>query len=114
MRAINVNNKMDAFNEKSCSVAGEKRNPAALALRVCAVVVHVNALIIGSDAGKVRFADVDHFHSLFLLVMEGRPWYNGRALVGGASGVLLASVAVASGGRGVLFALVTSGAGCGA
>ncbi|EHM52944.1 hypothetical protein HMPREF0372_01278 [Flavonifractor plautii ATCC 29863] len=32
--------------------------------------------------------------------MEGYPWYTGRALVRGCSGVLFALVTAASGGRG--------------
>ena len=87
--AIIINDKVDALSVERCTVAGEKRNPTAFALWMRSLIVHITALIIGSDSVKVRFADVHHFHSVFLLVMEGRPWYNGRALVRGSSGLLL-------------------------
>ena len=51
---------------------------------------------------------IHFFHCVFLLVMEGRPWYNGRALVvWELLGPLFALVTVESGGRGFYFSVAT-------
>ena len=56
--------------------------------------------LLAVDFGGLRLEIFQYVHLVLLLVMEGRPWYNGRALVRGCSGASFALVTVASGGRG--------------